>query len=382
MVRRAGYVALWLALLTGCSRDRGEPSVPQRGFIGEPCWLALGGEVYHVGEKVEARKQVLSFNGPARWFAFDASDHPLPERLEEVPAKDRGIQLSLGVFTTRDPSLLVFELKLQTSDRPALRAVQHRWTNTLPFLFALYADRTAIAPVRSPRFGIIGGVNWSVELVPARALKAWRVTVNGSSILDYLPHKGPQTVHIVAAFGEAQHDCFLRERMKDSRVVPGPQQTDHEAGVVVRSNVVCLRWNGNRWHMPAPDGRAGVRVSHLPDAAAPEPAYDATCEIVEVEPNPARVGERVWISLDMSNRGKLGIPANAYDVQLYVQDELIRVRTQGWHMSPGGGWESTVPYRPSKAGRHTIRVVIDSKDHLREIDEHNNVATESFNVVK
>ena len=147
---------------------------------GEPSWFPLGGEVYHSQDRFKAEGKPLAFKPESRWFvslvrsrdplegkaaekqdgsATPGRDHqppvkaekagsgpPLspPKRLDGLPLVDQGALLCFRVSPAESPDRVRFSLTLKAAERTVWREVEHRWTNTLPLLFAFYADGKAI----------------------------------------------------------------------------------------------------------------------------------------------------------------------------------------------------------------------------------------------
>jgi hypothetical protein len=240
--------------------------------------VALGGNVYHAGDHVEAEKQVLNFAARPEWFLtvprrvsgteyiaylyrlgvrprmlarqakeFFLAVIPLPGRPQDLPEEDQGIRLSLNVRPADEPGLLLFTLRLKAGPRSAWREVEHRYTNTLPFLFAFYDEGQAVTvPVEG--FARLGGINQATELVPAYGERAWELKVDEPSMRRLLSSPlgaTPRRLSITAVFSERQHQP---DTLSD---VPSDWKGDDlklpSRQVLVRSNTATLLWTGSRW---------------------------------------------------------------------------------------------------------------------------------------
>jgi hypothetical protein len=209
----------------------------------------------------EAEREILSFGDQPRWFCSVGDKHPPPKALAQLPLTERGARLRFEAQKADEPSVLVFRLTLTATDRLLVREVEHRWTNTLPFLFALYAEGRAIRPSQEDSgFSKFGGMANLTLLVPKGEQKTWSVRVDGESLLKALPQRGPQTVSLVAAFGERQHSPMGlmggdRFGMADALAAEFDGVTT-EPPIVIRSSPVHLRWSGKDWFVTGEPGRA------------------------------------------------------------------------------------------------------------------------------
>lgn len=243
-------------------------------LTGQPVWFSLGGEVYHARDRIEAEKSLLEFDPQPRWFTgfprpatkeeFTAwlkkqkgqsqlevatearyqipSAPPYPKQLADLPTQGAGSSLSLAAEKGATADEISFVVTLTAGERAVRREIEHRFTNVVPFLFALYADGQAVTRelegVRKE-----GGANQFVELVPAKDKKVWRLRVDQKSLAAMVP-RGTKVVTVVAAFSERQHqgyapDGALSLEHFDLKQIP-PQ-------ILIRSNVIQLTANGNGW---------------------------------------------------------------------------------------------------------------------------------------
>jgi hypothetical protein len=258
--------------------------------LGEPSWLSLDQMVYQEKDVEAVEKQLqFSFEPGARWFLtylhpttkdqFDSylaglrerrggnfqvqnadgywlpDPLPYPTTLEDVPADDRGVRLSLRIEPDTDASILKFAVNLSSSRQPVWREVEHRATVIVPLLFAVYVDG---APVAVPQRGIakMGGSQHSIELIPhAGGERRWSLKVNAASLQKLLPDSGPHTVTVAAAFSERQRmgftgkDSVEFEQFFESHGFVPPKGHDGPQ-VLVRSNVAAIKWTGKEWASP------------------------------------------------------------------------------------------------------------------------------------
>jgi len=247
---------------------------------GQPSWFALGPEVYHEQNRFKVQKELLSFDSGPRWFMcfprkvskaeFEAEvqrraaqgnhfsmeeplsgeeyalpvELPMPKGLGDLPTTDQGASLALAIEPTPSRRVLRFILTLRAEGRAVQREVQHRWTNTLPVLFAFYADGKAVH--REPEgLDMMGGINYLIMLVEKGRERRWVVNVDADSIKPLLADRPPRMLHVVAAFSDRQHEGYMpgaarfSDVLADSRL-EGPQ-------ILIRSNVVGLRRDGEKW---------------------------------------------------------------------------------------------------------------------------------------
>ena len=242
-------------------------------LAGQPSWLPIGPEVYQERDVAAAADDRLSVRRGPRWFdgfsvpgtreQFDAymvrvepgarysvesaepypipSPPPFPQSIADVPVSDQGCRLTLAVSPTSDPNTLVFRLRLSSGSAPLCREVEHRWSNTLPFLFAFYVDHTAVS-VPAGAFGREGGIVSIVPLVAAGQTREWDVRVDAGSVRALLPDCSPHVVSVVAAYCNSQHEGYApgamrllqRVLMEDGKV---------PTTVLVRSEPASVRWD-------------------------------------------------------------------------------------------------------------------------------------------
>jgi hypothetical protein len=271
-------------MLPNCAIDYG--SYPPSGLWGQPAWFPLGGEVYHSQDRFEAEKGPLAFKPQPRWFvglvrkpgsleekivskttgqAEHASPGQLsdrnqpagggpplapPKQLDDLPILDQGAWLSFSVAPAETADRLRFSLTLKSSARTVWREVEHRWTNTLPLLFAFYADGQAV--IKHPTsVGKFGGTTQSEELVKRDGQKNWSLMVDAKSIGAILENTDASELSIVAVFAERQHEGYTGNGpnpIADSLI----EAQVPRAAIVVRSNVVRLKRSAGKWEIAKP----------------------------------------------------------------------------------------------------------------------------------
>ncbi|MCY2928478.1 MAG: hypothetical protein NTV86_03115 [Planctomycetota bacterium] len=274
-----------LLAAAGCSP---QPSLDLSDLRGRPSWLALGREVYQERDDLDAEKTLLAFQPEPRWFdhghrlmtkaqydAFRASPQgrsaegtkweaaspqtgekhavptpqPYPKSLSDLPLDDRGVRLSLAIEPDKDPRQLRVRLILTSEALSVHREVEHRRTNILPFLFAVYVDGKAVA-VDPATIAEMGGLAEYVDLARPGAPRVWSVAADASSLLALLPDKGPHTVSIVAAFSSRQHRTYAEGWQYASKGMTTSGQPYDFQPLLVRSHPAGLRWTGTAWQTP------------------------------------------------------------------------------------------------------------------------------------
>lgn len=230
-----------VAALAGCDRSRQPASTapagnpPSRAL--PPSFFAIGDDVYHAADRHVAEEKLLRLNGEPRWFfgfprvvsrdEYESWEHrqgqqsrqetpqgepayqipttpPYPQSLAALPMHAQGATLRLDAARSDETvDELILTLTLTAGERAIQREIEHRRTNTLPFLFALVADDQPVSC--GSRGGIEqGGANKFVELVPAETSQSWKVRVALDSLREVLP-AGAREIAIVAVFSERQH---------------------------------------------------------------------------------------------------------------------------------------------------------------------------------
>ncbi len=261
-------------------------------------------EVYHSGDRLKVEKERLSFVPEPRWFQnlpklisreeyvkeyvaqrkenerqsgwtiYPGPEEELkkelkegetniwirqslqyPEVIEDLPLSDQGASLSLEIMPGKSRRTLHFVLELKAGERPLWREVEHRHTNILPFLFAIYSDEKAVV-VKEPQdpFWAVheGGIKAITPLVAAGGTKRWDLTVDAKSLNKIVQERSFRNIAVVAVFSERQHQGggqwrgMITRASGDERLVnqyeqyKGPQ-------VLVRSNTVRLASRRGRW---------------------------------------------------------------------------------------------------------------------------------------
>jgi len=229
------------------------PATPT--LTGQATWFPLGDEIYQEADIEKNQSAVHSFVSQPRWFIGEKDTLSYPKTLEDVPLTDRGATLRFEVEEEKAADLLRFNLTLKAGGRPVFREVEHRWNNLVPLLFAFYSDGKAVTENLFD-FEKIGGVNWWRPLAKAGEERSWSLLVRTDSILALLPSKDPQTVSVVVAFGERQHEGYFRDE-KFRRLLGGNESSDPDENdaithpILIRSNIVHLKWDGSGWAVSA-----------------------------------------------------------------------------------------------------------------------------------
>jgi hypothetical protein len=170
--------------------------------------------------------------------------------LDDLPILDQGAWLSFSVAPAETADRLRFSLTLKSSARTVWREVEHRWTNTLPLLFAFYADGQAV--IKHPTsVGKFGGTTQSEELVKRDGQKNWSLMVDAKSIGAILENTDASELSIVAVFAERQHEGYTGNGpnpIADSLI----EAQVPRAAIVVRSNVVRLKRSAGKWEIAKP----------------------------------------------------------------------------------------------------------------------------------
>lgn len=257
-------------------------AAPERAaLVGRPSWLPLGPEVYQEDDRDEAEKGLLAFRPQPRWFlgftkevskaefdqyldrthgkAQESDDGgyclpdppPYPKRLEDIPLEDQGVRLTLTASVAEEPSTMLLTLTLTSRDKPVRREVEHRWTNTLPLLFAFYVDGKAVV-VPSNGFEKFGGVAYMVPLVEKGGTKTWNLKANALSLRSLLPDSRPHELAVAAAFSNRQHEGYFEGAPMERGNLHGGPNGEDRPQVLVRSGAARLKWDGTNWGVAAP----------------------------------------------------------------------------------------------------------------------------------
>jgi hypothetical protein len=215
--------------------------------------------------KKQAGAALSSKEDQPSFKAGEASSGPPllpPRQLDDLRLVDQGASLSFRLVPADSSDQLRFVLTLKAAERSIWREVEHRWTNTLPLLFAFYSDGKAVKQHLSS-FEKWGGAIRSEKLVERGHEKRWSLLVDLKSLDAILENRQPHELALVAVFSERQHEGFfdkdkgsqkLKKRVQereDRLVEPQVPQT----AIVVRSNVVYLTRSGDRWKIGRTSGR-------------------------------------------------------------------------------------------------------------------------------
>ena len=141
--------------------------------------------------------------------------------------------LGLVASASVDPTIVLLELTLESKDMPIQRQVEHRWTNTLPFLFAFWVDGQAVTvPLTS--FNKAGGVAWMTPLVEkGRREKMVGQSQFPVSLRRLLPDARPHSLSVAAAFANSQHEGYFEdsEKVRDGWPTMSNRKSSCEVGL-------------------------------------------------------------------------------------------------------------------------------------------------------
>ena len=291
-MRRVNQIVIMFALISlvavaGCDQD-------DKGTAAKaPSWFPLGPEVYQEQDRFQAEKEVLSFGEQPYWFlgfpkllskeeyeahkkeeerrlreregmsvmdtlvetvGLDGGEAryvvpqspPYPKSLADLPMTDQGASLSLKIEEADSPDILHFTLTLKATERAAWEEVMHRNTNTLPFVFAFFADGEPVT-TEVEDWEQIGGMNDLVMLVEKGADKTWNLKVSTNSIKGLLGNSKPRTLEVVAAFSERRHEAHFGDEEVVQRLSPLLLPALDRPQILIRSNVVKLNWADGKW---------------------------------------------------------------------------------------------------------------------------------------
>ncbi len=274
-MRSLAFVCVVILSCCGAAPPASSTAPTPRSFF------ALGGDVYRASEVAQAETGLLRFDATPRWFAgfpdevtpevYDAwarkqgqfhrqetqegervlqipSAPDYPTSLDALPKTDQGATLKLAtvVDAPANERELILSLTLASGERAIRREVEHRRTNVLPFLFAIEADGKPVS--RAANGGVSeGGSNRFIELVPAESQKTWTLRVAVDSLATFAP-AGTKELSIVAVFSERQHERYSPvDPLPLDEVWSSEALQEMKPQIVVRSNDLRLRKEGNRW---------------------------------------------------------------------------------------------------------------------------------------
>jgi hypothetical protein len=290
-IRTRNFLSLVLLAIVGvpCITDAATTPATQPALpAGKPTWITLGGLVYQETTVDEAEKQLLSFNRWGTWFvpyahqvsktqfeayerarlkeptySVEADDHgpfslcdalPLPTRIKDVPANDRGVTLTLDIKPLSQ-TILGFEMTLKSDQRAVWREIEHRHTDVIPLLFAVYIDGKPFNADKEQDGGRFGGLPQSIQLIPAGGGQHdWSLQVDAASINKLLPDQSKHTLTVFVAFSEMHWMDFFNNPEElslesnqrfESRM--GPPEGHEGSQILVRSNAAALQWDGKEW---------------------------------------------------------------------------------------------------------------------------------------
>lgn len=213
-------------------------------IIDPPNYNKIIAEVYRAQHRLSVQNEILSFIKEPRWFKGTSP----PEILQDVPLTDQGVSLSLEVQTTEVPNIIRFVLTLKSGKRAVWREIEHRWTNVIPFLFAIYVNNK---PVRFEKLTMLrpikGGINAMIRLIDQGEKKQWDLRIDVKSIKDLIGDVKYDDLIFAAAFSEYQHLYpaafgLYEEDIRVPKEFKGP-------AIVIRSNIVRLELHGDKWRI-------------------------------------------------------------------------------------------------------------------------------------
>ena len=155
-----------------CFSCKPKNNIKEYSLSGQPSWFPLGGEIVHAEGLDTAQEGILSFGTKPRWFKsfpktvskqkyeewlkenpgisdtqnergsefFIPSELPFPKNIESLSLKNQGASLQFQISNGINEKELILHITLTANERAIIREVEHRATNTLPFLFAFFLD--------------------------------------------------------------------------------------------------------------------------------------------------------------------------------------------------------------------------------------------------
>ena len=265
-MRVMGLLGLLGLLLGGC----GETAPVVRPI---PIWFALGSEVPDYADARAMQSTALAIRPEPRWFSglprratpadlaarHVAGEHileavasedvggprwiptvlALPPKLQDLALSDQGAVLDLEARVLPQSSDIELRLELRASLRPVWREVEHRWTNTVPFLIGIYADGRTVHR-RSSGSAKCGGTQSFVKLVESGCSRQWVLRVKRESVTRLLAEQPARILGFVAVFSERQHS----EHAVHGGALPSPARLNppFERQILVRSRIAAIRW--------------------------------------------------------------------------------------------------------------------------------------------
>ena len=263
-----------LFLIWGCNQVASEKQ--SSVLKGQPSWFPLGDELHHAENLSSAEESILNFKTESRWFKsfprtvskldyeewlkknpqvedvqnernpvfYIPTKLPYPNNLNEIPDINQGAVLKLQISKGAKESEINFELILFAKERVVIRETEHRWTNTLPFLFGFFVDGKPVT-IETKGISISGGANSFIDLVEVGSNKTWSLKVNRTSI-DKLVGTEGQSLQIVALFSERQHFGYIKEGqvMLDDNI---SNLKGRSPQILLKSNIVTLKRVNQQW---------------------------------------------------------------------------------------------------------------------------------------
>ena len=115
--------------------------------------------------------------------------------------------------------------------------------------------------------------------------------------------------------------------------------------------------------------------------------WDLAGEIKGYAPNPAYVGDKVSFTYVVRNLGKNTLPTRSYEVEFYINDEMISFDRDGNPLTQGGcvtysRSKGYYDFIPDKSGKYSYILILDPKNTLKETNEDNNKITGEITVLE
>ncbi len=204
-------------------------------------WFPIGDEIHSGHGLAAAQRDVLALLPEPRWFVPFGDQQPAPLAFGPGPTTKGHPSLHLELRNGDRPDTIRFVMRLRAGARPLWRETEHRWTNTLPFLFAFRVDGNPVFRTLDG-WGKFGGISRFRKVAAKGATRTWSVDVSRASLAALFGAQPPSVVEIVAVFSETQHEPWAgpdhaRPLVDPQRALPVPVQP-----IVVRSNVARFVW--------------------------------------------------------------------------------------------------------------------------------------------
>lgn len=117
---------------------------------------------------------------------------------------------------------------------------------------------------------------------------------------------------------------------------------------------------------------------------AQESGPDLSCPKIEITNKEIKVNSKLIFKYVIYNQGDKKAKA-PYDVALYVNDSLVSYSLQDKSLKPKAGIGFSkhkeggyYHFKPKKSGEYRYKVIIDSINQVKELDEKNNIIEGTF----